>query len=480
MVAKLAALGFVALCNPAQFQAKRHGTAFMSKSKSNPLPCPAKCNVFIAGSGGREHALAWKIKQSPRLGKLWVDPKANAGLLQFGQACPQSLDPKNKFHFRRFLEKESIHLIVVGPETLLADGFVDEYHDPPNRLVFGPTKSASKLEWDKAWCKQVLRSAGVPMAEGRSFTQLEAALNYIQSRGDPLVIKQNGLCAGKGVTVCSTKEEAIAAATTALEKNSHGDSSATIVIEERLHGQEISVLALVDGKTIWMLDACQDHKQVGEGDTGPNTGGMGAYSPTPLATNDVLRMIERDVFVPTLDALRREEIDFRGVLFAGIILTHGGPKVLEFNCRFGDPETQTLMTRWKGDLLETLWLTASGQLDQADFSFESGTSCCVVVCAEGYPAKPRVGDSISGIEAAENLGSAHEKVICFHAGTAAGTAGVPVTAGGRVIGATAIAANLELASKLATQAASNIHFQGAFFRHDIGQRVITKATQSAH
>ncbi len=479
MVAKLVPLDLVAQCAWSNFKTCAPIKSIMSKSKSNPLPCPAKCNVFIAGSGGREHALAWKLKQSPRLGKLWVDPKANAGLLALGQACPQSLDPKNKFHFKRFLEKESIHLVVVGPETLLAAGFADEYHDPPHRLVFGPTKSASQLEWDKAWCKQVLRSAGVPMAEGRSFSQLDAALNYIQSREDPLVVKATGLCAGKGVTVCANKQEAIAAATAALQQNAHGEAGSTIVIEERLHGQEISVLALVDGTTMWMLDACQDHKQVGDGDIGPNTGGMGAYSPTPLATNPVLRMIERDVFVPTLDALRREDIDFRGVLFAGIILTHGGPKVLEFNCRFGDPETQSLMARWKGDLLETLWLTASGQLDQANFSFESGTSCCVVVCAQGYPAKPRVGDSISGIDAAQNLGTTNQKVICFHAGTATGTGGLPVTAGGRVMGVTAVAVDLLQASTLATQAAGEIHFQGAFFRHDIGQRVLKNTTQTA-
>ena len=444
----------------------------MSKPKNHPMPLPAKCNVFIAGTGGREHALAWKLKQSPRIGKLWVDPKANVGLRQLGEVCPQSLDPKNKFHFKRFLEKESIHLVVVGPETLLAAGFADEYHDPPNRLVFGPTKSASKLEWDKAWCKQVLRSAGVPMAEGRSFSQLDGALNYINSREDPLVVKATGLCAGKGVTVCDNKAQAIAAATAALDAKVFGDAGATIVIEERLHGQEISVLALVDGKTIWMLDACQDHKQLGDGDIGPNTGGMGAYSPTPLATNDVLRMIERDVFVPTLDALRREEIEFRGVLFAGIILTHGGPKVLEFNCRFGDPETQSLMARWRGDLLESLWLTASGQLDQANISFDSGASCCVVVCAAGYPVKPKIGDPISGIDAAQSLGGTQEKVICFHAGTAPGNAAVPITSGGRVIGVTAVAADVAQASRLATQAAAKIHFEGAFFRHDIGGRVL--------
>ncbi len=434
--------------------------------------CPSPCNVFIAGSGGREHALAWKLKQSPRLGALWVDPAANAGLRQLGRVCPQSLDPRNAFHFRRFLENENIQLVVVGPEHLLAAGFADQYHDPPRRLVFGPTKAASKLEWDKAWCKQVLRSAGVMMAEGKSFTQLDAALNYIQSRGDPVVVKATGLCAGKGVTVCDTREDAVAAAKAALEGKVHGDAGATIVIEERLHGQEISVLALVDGRTLWMLDACQDHKQVGEGDVGPNTGGMGAYSPTPLATDAVLRVVERDIFVPTLDALRREEIEFRGVLFAGIILTHAGPKVLEFNCRFGDPETQSLMVRWKGDLLEALWLTASGQLDKADIAFERGSSCCVVVCAQGYPGKPRTGDSISGVDAAESMGVAGQKVVCFHAGTAVGTAGVPVTSGGRVMGVTAVAADLAAASTLATEAAGRVKFEGAFFRRDIGHRVL--------
>jgi phosphoribosylamine--glycine ligase len=245
-----------------------------------------------------------------------------------------------------------------------------------------------------------------------------------------------------------------------------------VIVEERLRGQEISVLALVDGGTIWMLDACQDHKQVGEGDTGPNTGGMGAYCPTPLATESVLRFVEREVMVPTVDALRREGIEYRGVLYAGLMLTHAGPKVLEFNCRFGDPETQALMARWKGDLLEALWHTAAGTLDEATIGFTPGASCCVVVCAQGYPGSPRTGDLIEGIGLAEAGSAGADRVLCFHAGTRTAEGGGVVSAGGRVLGVTAVATDLRAARDAATEAARRISFPGAFLRGDIGMRVL--------
>jgi len=438
------------------------------------LPLPDRCNVLLAGSGGREHALAWKLKQSPRLGRLWVDPSANAGLRALGTPCPQGLEPRNRFHLERFLEKEDIRLVVVGPETLLEQSMVDDLHKPPHRLVFGPTRAGARLEWDKAWCKQVLRAANVPTAESRTFNhqQLDAALHYVRSRTDPVVVKASGLCAGKGVVVCDTPAQAEAAVRAMLEKRAHGDAGLQVVVEERLRGQEISVLALVDGGTIWMLDACQDHKQVGEGDTGPNTGGMGAYCPTPLATDSVLRFVEREVMVPTVDALRREGIDYRGVLYAGLMLTHSGPKVLEFNCRFGDPETQTLMARWKGDLLEALWRTAAGTLDEASIGFTPGASCCVVVCAEGYPGTPRTGDLIEGIGLAEAGSAGADRVLCFHAGTRAAEGGGVVSAGGRVLGVTAVGADLRAARDAATEAARRISFPGAFLRGDIGMRVL--------
>ena len=435
---------------------------------------PDKCNVLLAGSGGREHALAWKLRQSPRLGKLWVDPAANAGLRQFGTPCPQGFEPRNRFHLERFLEKENVQLVVVGPEALLEQSFADDLSKPPQRLVFGPTRAAARLEWDKAWCKQLLRSANVPTAESRTFNaqQIDAALHYVRSRPDPVVVKASGLCAGKGVVVCDDAKQAEAAVQSMLLNKQHGDASAQVVIEERLHGQEVSVLALVDGSNIWMLDACQDHKQVGEGDTGPNTGGMGAYCPTPLATPDVMQFVEREVMVPTVDALRREGIDYRGVLFAGLMLTHSGPKVLEFNCRFGDPETQALMMRWQGDLLDALWRTAEGTLDGADIGFARGASCCVVVCAQGYPGTPRSGDPIEALP--EPIAPNDTQGLqCFHGGTkpSAQAGGQPLTAGGRVIGVTALAPDVQQACASATRHAAEVRFQGAFFRRDIGHRI---------
>ena len=435
---------------------------------------PDKCNVLLAGSGGREHALAWKLRQSPRLGKLWVDPAANAGLRQFGTPCPQGFEPRNRFHLERFLEKENVQLVVVGPEALLEQSFADDLSKPPQRMVFGPTRAAARLEWDKAWCKQLLRSANVPTAESRTFNaqQIDAALHYVRSRPDPVVVKASGLCAGKGVVVCDDAKQAEAAVQSMLLNKQHGDASAQVVIEERLHGQEVSVLALVDGSNIWMLDACQDHKQVGEGDTGPNTGGMGAYCPTPLATPDVMQFVEREVMVPTVDALRREGIDYRGVLFAGLMLTHSGPKVLEFNCRFGDPETQALMMRWQGDLLDALWRTAEGTLDGADIGFARGASCCVVVCAQGYPGTPRSGDPIEALP--EPIAPSDTQGLqCFHGGTkpSAQAGGQPLTAGGRVIGVTALAPDVQQACASATRHAAEVRFQGAFFRRDIGHRI---------
>ncbi len=435
---------------------------------------PDKCNVLLAGSGGREHALAWKLRQSPRLGKLWVDPAANAGLRQFGTPCPQGFEPRNRFHLERFLEKENVQLVVVGPEALLEQSFADDLSKPPQRLVFGPTRAAARLEWDKAWCKQLLRSANVPTAESRTFNaqQIEAALHYVRIRPDPVVVKASGLCAGKGVVVCDDAKQAEAAVQSMLLNKQHGDASAQVVIEERLHGQEVSVLALVDGSNIWMLDACQDHKQVGEGDTGPNTGGMGAYCPTPLATPEVMQFVEREVMVPTVDALRREGIDYRGVLFAGLMLTHSGPKVLEFNCRFGDPETQALMMRWQGDLLDALWRTAKGTLDGADIGFARGASCCVVVCAQGYPGTPRSGDPIEALPEPITPNDT-QGLQCFHGGTkpSAQAGGQPLTAGGRVIGVTALAADVQQACASATRHAAEVRFQGAFFRRDIGHRI---------
>ncbi len=436
---------------------------------SNP---PSPCNVLLLGTGGREHALAWKLRQSPLLGQLWVQPDANAGLLDLGRACDAPMTQRERFFLRSWLDKNEISLVIVGPEGPLAEGVVDELA-APNRRIFGPVKEGARLEFDKSFAKQVMKQASVPTADGRSFSSYDAARAYVDARDTPVVVKAAGLCAGKGVVVCSTRLEALAAVDRIMKGREFGEAGSTVVIEERLVGQEMSVLALVDGRSIVVLDPCQDHKQVGEGDTGPNTGGMGSYCPTPLATETIMEEISREVIVPTVDALRRDGVEFRGVLYAGMMLTPGGPKVLEFNTRFGDPETQPLMARFGGDLLDTLWKTAGGELEEAEIRFDPRSACCVVVCSEGYPGSIRKGLKIEGIEAAEACGGAGEQVIVFHAGTSRDDAGNLVTAGGRVFGVTALAADLARAQELANEAASKIRFPGAFFRRDIGHRVLS-------
>jgi phosphoribosylamine--glycine ligase len=440
---------------------------------------PERVNVLLIGGGGREHALAWQIKQSSRLGRLWVDSTANAAILAIGTPCTEPISKPAMFRLNSWCDKEEIGLVVIGPEAPLADGWADDLATE-TRLVFGPSKAAARIEADKGWAKEIMRSASVPSAEGRTFKDRAPAIAYAMSREEGCVVKASGLAAGKGVFVCPTPEEAVAAVQMMMgdpERRTQGCFGAagdTIVIEELLQGQEMSVLAFVDGRSIWVLDPCQDHKQVGEGDVGPNTGGMGAYCPTPLATPELMSRIERDILVPTIDGLRREGIIFRGVLYAGLMLTAGGPKVLEYNCRFGDPECQPLMARLQGDLLEVLWATAAGQLDELEsgLEFDPRTACCVVLCSAGYPGSITKGHPITGIEAAEAEAGPGEAVIVFHSGTTVDSRDRVVSAGGRVISVTALAADLTSAQDLANRAAAKIEFAGAFFRHDIGSRVM--------
>jgi phosphoribosylamine--glycine ligase len=419
------------------------------------------------------------------MGELWVEESANAELKRVGQICPEPLTKPNLFSLNRWCDREGIDMVVIGPEAQLAAGFSEELSSD-TRIVFGVGKNAAKLEADKAWAKDIMRSASIPTAEGRIFTDPEQAIDFVTTRDEPCVVKASGLAAGKGVLVCDTTEEAVAAiqrimgagGPAADANREFGEAGSTIVIEQKLLGQEMSVLALVDGHTLWVLDPCQDHKQVGEGDTGPNTGGMGAYCPTPLAEPELMQQIERDILVPTVDALRREGIIFRGVLYAGLMLTAGGPKVLEFNCRFGDPECQPLMSRFQGDLLEVFWATATGNLDAVSFDFDPRTACCVVICSEGYPGAIRANKVISGIEAAEAEAGAGETVMVFHAGTTtkADTEGL-LSSGGRVLGVTALAEDLAAAQSLANRAAEKICFDGAFFRRDIGHRVLASSSK---
>ncbi len=276
--------------------------------------------------------------------------------------------------------------MIVGPEAPLAAGIADALATERCR-VFGPTRAAARLESDKAFAKKLMRQAAVPTADARVFTDVESARGYAETRETGCVVKATGLAAGKGVFVCETAAEARQAIDRLMIAGEFGDAGSTVLIEERLSGQEVSVLALVDGRTLWTLDPCQDHKQVGEGDTGPNTGGMGAYCPTPVLEPHMLATVEREILVPTIDALRREGIDYCGVLYAGLMLTPAGPKVLEFNCRFGDPECQPLMVRLQGDLVELLWSVCTGSLDDVQVAFDPRVACCVVMCSAGYPGR---------------------------------------------------------------------------------------------
>jgi phosphoribosylamine---glycine ligase len=431
--------------------------------------------VLLIGGGGREHALAWKMQQSARLGTLWLtrDGAANAGLraLPGTKICDVSMDGGNAFRMQRWCDTHDIQLVVIGPERELAAGVTDILHKPPTRYVFGPTKAAAQLEADKAFAKQLMRHAAIPTAESRTFTEFNAAMQYIESRDEPLVVKATGLAAGKGAIVCENFDESREAVQRIMVRREFGEAGSRVIIEEKLLGQEVSVLALVDGRTISLLDPCQDHKQVGEGDTGPNTGGMGAYSPTPLIDRATMALVERQIMVPIVDAMRREGIEYRGVLYAGIMLTAGGPKVLEFNCRFGDPECQPLMARLKGDLLEIMWATATGGLCELEIDFEDGYACCVVMCSGGYPGQYKTGFPITGIEDAEAV----EGATVFHAGTTITPGGELVTNGGRVLGVTALAGDLQTARDLANAACERIHFSGAHYRRDIGDRVLVRA-----
>ncbi len=445
------------------------------KGPKKPRACPATCNVLLIGGGGREHALAWKLKQSPRLGKLWLTDPGNGGLARLGQPCPVKMDMSNVFQMTRWCDKNDIDLVVVGPEAPLAAGIADALRTD-RRMVFGPGKDAAQLEADKAYAKQIMRQAAVPTAESKSFADAESAMQYIEWRDGPCVVKATGLAAGKGVSVCETVEEAKQAVNAMLVDQQFGDAGEKILIEEKLSGQEVSVLALVDGKTIWVLDPCQDHKPVNEGDTGPNTGGMGAYCPTPLADDALLADVERLILVPTIDAMRRSGVEYRGVLYAGLMLTPGGPKVLEFNCRFGDPECQPLMARLKGDLIEILWATCIGRLRDVEIDFDDRVACCVVMCSGGYPGPYEKGKPITGLDDAAAMSTDDEPIHLFHAGTTVNHEGTLVTHGGRVLGVTALAADLATARDRANAACEQIHFEGSHYRRDIGDRVLKQAS----
>jgi phosphoribosylamine--glycine ligase len=419
--------------------------------------------VLLVGNGGREHALAWRLAASPRVTALYCAP-GNPGTAQFADNVP--IQATDFPALEKFIKTTGIEFVVIGPEDPLALGLADLV-TAMGVKVFGPSKEAARIEGDKWFAKELMRQQAIPTAEARSFTDPSAAEEYIRIRNEPMVVKAAGLAKGKGVVVCQTMEQALEAVGQIMRQKAHGQAGARVVIEEMLRGAECSILAFVDRKNIYVMESAQDHKQVGDHDTGPMTGGMGAYSPTPIVTDDVIRVIEREVLVPIVDGMIRDGIEYKGVLYAGLMLTAHGPRVLEFNCRFGDPETQPLMMRLQSDLLEVMLAVADGTLDKVELKWDPRPAIAVVAASGGYPGKYASGVPISGIVDADAM----PDVKVFHAGTKMDGKTV-VTDGGRVLAVTALGDTIAAAQKRAYAAMAKIHFEGMHFRKDIGSRAI--------
>jgi phosphoribosylamine--glycine ligase len=422
-------------------------------------------NVLIIGSGGREHALAWKIAQSPRVERVFVSP-GNAGTA--GDAENVGIPADDFPALVKFAQQNDVALSVVGPEAPLAAGVVDAF-DQAGLRVFGPGKAAAELEASKVFCKDMLRSADVPTADYQTFDNPDDALKFLRDREDvPIVVKADGLAAGKGVIVCSGRDEAVEAVNKIAREKAFGTAGDRMVIEERLDGQEASVLAITDSQTIVTLQPAQDHKPAHDGDTGPNTGGMGAYCPAPLVDDELLHWIEQHVLVPTVHAMKRARRSFKGVLYAGLMITNQGPKVLEYNVRFGDPECQPLLMRLKTDLVDLLEATVEGRLDQIDpLEWDPRPAVCVVMASEGYPGSYTKNHPIRGLEDAAKL----PDTKVFHAGTSIADGRI-VTAGGRVLNVTALGSNIANAKLGAYRAVKCIRWSGAWCRKDISDKAL--------
>ena len=423
--------------------------------------------VLVIGGGGREHAMAWKLSQSPKVTRVYVAPGNG------GTAVSHHLDNiaiTDIRALREWAQAEKIGLTVVGPEAALAAGVVDEFRAHGLR-IFGPTKAAAQLESSKAFSKAFMRRHGIPTADYDTFTDPVAAHAFVERLGAPIVIKADGLAAGKGVVVAMTLQEAHEAVDFMLVDNkygvAHNEGGARVVIEEFLEGEEASFIVLCDGKNVVALATSQDHKRLLDGDEGPNTGGMGAYSPAPVVTADVHARAMREIILPTVRGMEKDGIPFTGFLYAGLMIdATGRPKTLEFNCRMGDPETQPILMRLKSDFLDVLGAAIDGKLDQIELQWDRRPALGVVMAASGYPEAPRAGDAITGLPAD------NEDAMVFHAGTVMGEDGVVRTSGGRVLCVTALGDSIRQAQQRAYDVARGIYFDGAQYRRDIGHRAI--------
>ncbi len=415
--------------------------------------------VLVVGNGGREHALVWKISQSPLVSEIYC-ARGNAGIWRLAKKV--DISPTDTVRLADFAQERGIDLTVVGPEAPLVEGIVDEF-ERRNLRIFGPSKRASRLEGSKAFAKAFMKRYGIPTAEYVVFEDYSRARRYIAERKAPLVVKADGLAGGKGAVVCTTTEEALRAVEDFMEKGVLGESGRRVVVEEFLEGEEASYIVMVNGERYVPLPTSQDHKRLLDGDRGPNTGGMGAYSPTPVIDEETERRIREEIIERTLAGLREEGIFFRGFLYAGLMVTEEGPKVLEFNVRLGDPEAQPILMRVKGDFLKTLLEFYEG--GEVSLEEDERWAIDVVIASEGYPTNPRKGAVIEGLERLEGM----EDVVVFHAGTDLRDGRV-ITSGGRVLNVCAYGNTLREAKERAYRAVSEVHFEGMHYRRDIGDR----------
>jgi len=421
--------------------------------------------VLVIGGGGREHALVWKIAQSPLIDKIYCAP-GNAGIAQQAECVDIAADQINPL--RRFAAENAIELTVVGPEAPLCAGIVDAF-EAKGLKAFGPSQKAARLEGSKVFAKNLLDRHGIPSGTFRVFDSADRAKAYVEMVGAPVVVKADGLAAGKGVIICQSVEEAHDAVSRIVIEGEFGAAGDQVIVEECLVGEEASMLAFTDGQTIAVMPSSQDHKAAYDGDKGPNTGGMGAYSPAPVITPAMETEVEREVIVQTIHAMNREDRPYRGVLYAGLMVTDDGPKVLEFNCRFGDPEMQPLAMRLKSDIVPILLAITEQRLEECEIQWHEGAACCVVMASGGYPGKYEKGKPITGLDEAARL----EHVVVFHAGTQL-EGGQVLTNGGRVLGVTARGSTIVEAQKRAYEAVEKIHFDGAHYRTDIGWRALAR------
>ena len=422
-------------------------------------------SVLIVGGGGREHALAWKVSQSPLVSKVYAAP-GNPGIANHAECVPLAADDIQGL--RDFAVSKRIDLTVVGPEAPLVAGITDLFAKE-GLLVFGPDQAGAQLEGSKVFMKTILKEHGIPTADFRMFDDYDEAEQYVLTHRLPVVIKADGLAAGKGVAVAQTYEEAISFLRETMEKRVFGAAGDCVVIEECLTGEEASYIVFTDGYKVVPLPSSQDHKRIGDGDLGPNTGGMGAYSPAPVMTPEVEEKVLREIFDPLLAALRERKIIYRGILYAGLMIENGVPRVLEFNVRFGDPEAQPLFMRFSGDLVPLLLQCARGGIDDAGIEIDPRPAICVVMASGGYPGRYTKGHPIEGVSDADKLPG----VIVFHAGTAVEHEKL-VNGGGRVLGVTAIGETLKDAITSAYDAVDLIHWEGAYYRSDIGKKALLK------